>query len=431
MLAMAFAMALVVAPAAETGRDLGEAYQKARAEVLRAPIGERAARAEEKLGPILRRLADLGTPESLAYLAGLLDREPDPIPFSVVKAMAGAKAPGAIDTLVRDIARRPPALQLAIVDAIGRSQAPEGEKALLDLSRNPSPILRRAGVRLLGIRASDDGFRRIIEALADEDLGTRAAAVRAVEAFRRKEMIDALIDRIGKEDGRLQGDIVKLLVKITRQNMGLAAEDWKNWWITARDRFTFAPAEEGKTSVRIRDLDYYGIEVFSKRLTFIIDCSSSMRAQVKGERATRIELAKRELVKTIEKLRPGTAINIISFNSTFRAMSERGLIAIDGQGRARAIRYVEGLPTAEGTNIYDTLSEALKDPNVDTVFFLSDGMPTRGRITDPRQILEAIRRENLARNVTIHTIAIGVRDDAGFLETLAKENGGTYVFVDQ
>jgi len=251
-----------------------------------------------------------------------------------------------------------------------------------------------------------------------------------IQAFRDKLMLGPLIELMGREEGRLKGDIYRFLVKVTRQNMGLSANDWRNWWSYAQKTFKFGGKTKGPTRVRVKDVSYYGIEIFSKRLCFIIDCSSSMRQKVEdpktGRTTTRIELAKRELIKTLKKLRPGTMVNIISFSATYRPMAQH-LISLTPAGRRRAIRYVERLGTGVGTNIFDSLAAALKDKRVDTIFLLSDGQPTRGRYTDPDRILEEIRKLNLVRNATINTIAIAIELD--LMKKLAEQNGGTYVFV--
>ena len=63
---------------------------------------------------------------------------------------------------------------------------------------------------------------------------------------------------------------------------------------------------------------------------------------------------------------------------------------------------------------------------IDTVFFLSDGMPTVGTWIDVEDILREVRDGNALRKVAIHTIAIG-KFDKVFMKRLAEENGGVFV----
>jgi hypothetical protein len=90
---------------------------------------------------------------------------------------------------------------------------------------------------------------------------------------------------------------------------------------------------------------------------------------------------------------------------------------------------VKGLDTSTGTNVFDSLEFALKDRRADTIYLLSDGEPSAGRITDIEGISKEIKAQNRVRGVTIHCIAFGA--DSELLKRLAKENGGEFRFVDQ
>ena len=81
-----------------------------------------------------------------------------------------------------------------------------------------------------------------------------------------------------------------------------------------------------------------------------------------------------------------------------------------------------------GTNLYGSLEFAFDDPDVDTIFILSDGEPSVGDIIDPQLIREAIAERNATRNVVINTIAFGA--DLQVLEWLAEDSGGTHVSID-
>ena len=71
------------------------------------------------------------------------------------------------------------------------------------------------------------------------------------------------------------------------------------------------------------------------------------------------------------------------------------------------------------------LKNAIKSP-LDTVFFLSDGRPSVGKLIETNEILKEVRKHNEVFRMVIHTIAIGdfTKD---FLKQLADENGGTFI----
>jgi hypothetical protein len=222
--------------------------------------------------------------------------------------------------------------------------------------------------------------------------------------------------------------------------------------------------------VQARSLEYFGIEISSKRFGFVVDISGSMREQVavrartseddkrdedekgggttvgrpqrpepprgdgkdgggteRGGRAMKIEVLKRELVRVLRKLPGDTLLNLVTFHGAFEAW-QKNLQPIAGAGRQKVIDFVEGLNTGQGTNVFDSLEFVLADKRVDTIYILTDGLPTRGKFTAEDDILREVGRINRVRGVTIHAIAFGAESE--FLKKLAEQNGGKYRFVD-
>jgi Mg-chelatase subunit ChlD len=102
------------------------------------------------------------------------------------------------------------------------------------------------------------------------------------------------------------------------------------------------------------------------------------------------------------------------------------------------VQFVEDMIADGNTNIHDALELAFhivgmgaRDKNyeigADTIFFLSDGIPNRGKITDPVMILEEVKRWNQLRRVKIHAVGVGSDHQAAFMKALADASGGTYV----
>ena len=120
---------------------------------------------------------------------------------------------------------------------------------------------------------------------------------------------------------------------------------------------------------------------------------------------------------------------MIFFSSGVRAWKGR-LVQATARNLAQASGYVYGLQAEGMTNAYGALARALKDPHVDTIFLLSDGQPTAGRITDPHAIRAAVRKMNSFRRIVIHCIGIGGHDRE-FMKGLAEDNGGKYVVPEE
>jgi len=77
-----------------------------------------------------------------------------------------------------------------------------------------------------------------------------------------------------------------------------------------------------------------------------------------------------------------------------------------------------------GTNLFDGVEFAYDDPEIDTIYLLTDGQPSGGRFVEPSEIVEEVRLMNRTRQIVIHCISIGQRST--LLQDLATLTGGTY-----
>ena len=118
----------------------------------------------------------------------------------------------------------------------------------------------------------------------------------------------------------------------------------------------------------------------------------------------------------------------------------RALVPIGGA--AQGFRSRAGLAGSAGmaegkTNTYEALMTALEaggrggyDKNyrsdVDTIYFLSDGVPTAGKYLEKDDILAEVQRVNSLRRITIHAICIGEMEHH-LMKALAGQNGGRFV----
>jgi hypothetical protein len=385
----------------------------------------------------------------------------------------GSSAPAIAKALEKGHGKKNAAFTIQALDAVAAAGTEEGLELVLRYAKSEDAALRAVAMGSLGRLLVGEALQALIAGLDDSESNVRSAALRTLARKRDKSIIGPLIAFLGKEkEDRLRVDALQLLVGLTGQNMGLVAEDWSKWWEIAADKFEF-PKEGGEkkfTDVKAYDLTYFGIEVASKRLGFLVDASGSMTetvavrtrrpgekepeddkepsgktavgkdgdgkagggkdggdVPVKDGRAKKIDILKKELTRLLKKLPPETQINILSFDADFEAW-QKELQPLAGQGRARAVQFVQGLGTGSGTNVFDTLEAALKDKRVDTVYLLTDGLPTRGRLVEPSAILREIAAQNRVRGITIHCIAFG--EESPFLKDLAEQNGGQYRFVD-
>lgn len=280
----------------------------------------------------------------------------------------------------------------------------------------------------------------LVEALAHDDASTRSIAVDGLLQLRVSGCVGPLVDRIGKENGRLKKEIEGALWRLTAQPWGNEAKAWQAWWETAKADFRCVTDDEFDKAARAKEQKrqsqrtvsaskFFGIQVESTRVTFVIDVSGSMLEPMYGrmvndQRATRIEVAKQELSLAVSNLPDDAWFNILSFSSGVQPWREGAMCKGTKADRDDAQIWISRLGASGGTNLYDSLQKAFADPDVDTIFVMSDGEPTVGQQIDPFRIREDVAMWNQNRKVVIHTIAIG--GSLEILEWISKDSGGKH-----
>lgn len=160
-----------------------------------------------------------------------------------------------------------------------------------------------------------------------------------------------------------------------------------------------------------------------REVTIVIDRSGSMR----GEKMDQAREAARQV---IEGLLDGEAFNIIDFASDVQMFSRAPVIK-SGESMKAARGYLGGINASGGTNIYDALHEALRQPPTEgmlpVVLFLTDGVATVGR-TREGDIRELALTSNTHER-RIFTFGVGFDVNAPLLSALARESRATSTFV--
>ena len=203
---------------------------------------------------------------------------------------------------------------------------------------------------------------------------------------------------------------------------------WQRWWREHGEHFELAPTAppapgHGRGGT---EAAFYGIGVRSNRVCFVIDQSGSMGSAA-GPRAkgkTRFDVARDQVNHALRAFGAEDRANLMLFTSDPRPW-RGGLQPMTRSNRRRLTSFLRARRPEGGTNLYDAVARALVQPNVDTLFVLSDGQPVQGSYVKPEDILREIRRLNVTRRVAIHCIAVG--HDSPLLRQLAAENEGQYV----
>jgi hypothetical protein len=317
--------------------------------------------------------------------------------------------------------------------------------------------------------ASLDAHVAGVGTLVAAELGSRAwpvqvAAARALGALGRMSTVEDLLACMERSSGRVREECYEALKRVTRDDLGRSPEHWRKWWNREKQRAGGIPAQP-PAPVRRDDPDrptttrddgddptYYGIRVFSDRVGYVLDISKSMTTtfrptadlQRRLRRAAaarpRIEFARDELIESVRSLDPRASFRLWTFHDVVTAWKPTPTVA-SATGKARAIAFIQRLALGEATNYYDAFRTVFGLPEKgsprdrfrstpDTVFFLTDGQPTVGEITETEELLSWFREENRFAMLRCHVIAFGDKNlDFRFLTTLARETGGDFVHL--
>lgn len=388
-----------------------------------------------------RRIQDDRVDKALVKLLG--DKDVD-VAIYAVRALAERKSKDSIPALQKLIGKgRNRDLMRASLEAQSelRMGDPTWIAELLAMIKSEDAEVRHLAVTALGETRDQSHFPAIRAALDDPSWTIRLAALRALENMRSKAAIEAMIQRMPKEDGRLRTEFANALFLLTGQSFQDNADGWSAWWANSKDRFQIldndqlAKVRTGAEEYRLKQStyvksDFFGIRIVSHRVMFIVDVSGSMSegliTEYQGKAGqSRMDVAKGELARCVGSLDPAAFFNIVTFSSGAEKWIDGSLAAANQKNRDEAQTYIGRLGAGGGTNLYGAIKLAFEDPDVDTIFIMSDGEPSMGEVTDPGMIREHVAAWNQNRNIVINTIAVGGQFQV--LEWLAEDSGGTHL----
>lgn len=160
-----------------------------------------------------------------------------------------------------------------------------------------------------------------------------------------------------------------------------------------------------------------------REITLVVDHSGSMR----GEKWAQTRAAALEIVGTLSA---GESFNLLTYNETVNAWATRPR-PVSAQSAQQIQAYLDGVQVGGGTNLYDALQEALRQPptpgTLPIVLFMTDGLPTIGR-TAERDIHRLVAQGNPYQR-RVFSIGVGTDINSPLLDRIARQSRAVATFV--
>lgn len=160
-----------------------------------------------------------------------------------------------------------------------------------------------------------------------------------------------------------------------------------------------------------------------REVTVVIDRSGSMAGP-------KLDQVKAAALQVIEGLNDGEGFNLIVYNEAVEMFAAQPVIK-NAETTKQAREYISALRVSGGTNIHDSVVEALRQKPLEgmlpLVLFLTDGLPTIGQ-TSEKAIREAVAKGNPHQR-RVFTFGVGVDVNTPLLARIARETRASAEFV--
>lgn len=455
-------------------RDLGEKWvarlqsATARDHILKAARGETRVdrqRATAVRAAALRALGTIAEPAFRATLEQELGNGEVQVRLAAAEGLQKLGNEASAESLVRALEREDSDMVVeALVGALRASYARylEAQKTGGKPPDGAPPITLPESSRL--------AIRAAIGALGRTSWRADMTLVSFLDDFRSLETVPALIDVLQRfkdrpediQSGKLSGLLLHRAHEVLVSMTGAVfpadqPEKWRALWEQERGKMQIAQKKDSTArGVGTVSQGLFGIPVQGTRVTFIVDLSGSMNfampargtGDIPDKIPARIDVAKRELLRTVDEMPEVSFFNCVTFNGNPKAkVWNKELLQATARNKDRFKAFVEDMQPDGGTNLWAGLEEALKlkslvygdryESNLDEVFLVSDGAPTVGDVVDPVEILRLVTETNRFSKVRINTIFITSPNEQNprnvnmapeeLMKRIAEQNGGRFV----
>ena len=236
-------------------------------------------------------------------------------------------------------------------------------------------------------------------------------------------------DKAGSK--RIFHEIVAELRRVSGRSIGADPASWQRWWKAVQAGSVALPDEIEEAGGFMSTASFFGLQLLTDRVLFIVDRSGSMETRFGTTGRERYDQAIDELMGFLEQAGSETRFNVALFHD--KGQRWRTGLQSNTESTATAIeRWLSKQTPRGGTQLRAGIRAGLGlDRNnridldrvqADTVVLLCDGATAEG----PRWVEPWLRRENEKAQLVFHCVQIGNGGD-GTLQALARGSGGQFV----
>ena len=154
--------------------------------------------------------------------------------------LAARKDTGAVEDLVKLADRAKDEGELTrVIDVIGvlLGADPAWEERLAGWLASSQTVVRNAALQQLGVRKGKEAMPILLAHLEHADWSTRLAALKGLIALHEPAVVGPIIERMGKEEGRMLDEFAEALWTLTGEPYRTRQANWRAWWEKARADF--------------------------------------------------------------------------------------------------------------------------------------------------------------------------------------------------
>ncbi|MBI3819928.1 MAG: HEAT repeat domain-containing protein [Planctomycetes bacterium] len=360
------------------------------------------------------------------------------IKSSAARALGRLKSKDAVARLAPLKAHNDPLVRANAIIAWALCDPKTNGKGLVAAVNDKDAGVRTALLAAVPLVAADQTLPVSKGKITDPDWRVRLQAVLNLAEVRQKESVAALVISAGDNRRIVAKRAEEALVQMTGKGFH-GGQAWKTWWDAEGEKYelpnptslpagTQPGAPSGETGV------FFGLPIDSDHVAFFIDCGATMANQAPGGGMSKMQQVLGELETTLKAIPQGTRFNVYAYSSHPTPWQPKPQILNEKSMKA-ALDFLRNQTLAGNKNIWEALRAALADPDIDTVYLMSDGEPEDGLFVHYNRVVDHLQRINILRKLVVHTVHVS---DPGWtagvtewyrsqLREIAKGTGGKYV----